>query len=267
MAKLSQHNKRYSSEGATAVAADIALGKTAWVSGTEITGSAHTVPLSNYPHVDGSTRTLIEWQGPVGSDVDPYTITAADCLVADPSVQFTSWDGHLDTNGLIYGSSSGDQWGRVVLPAKTTSERVYEMWGKITDPFVADMGTKLWLNYADTNNYWEVQFYWHLSSYLRCFIGEQTAGVYNFRGTPNNLAANIAGPATWFLNVHDGGDWIKVFFGAHEQDSDTEISANTTTYYVSNRSSKTVTDTRFLDVSATVGSWRTAGFRISDVVW
>jgi hypothetical protein len=253
----------------TATASDIVSGKTAYGADGKVTGIATATPVSSYPYYDAAPRTLVEWQAPVGSNIEPYTVTTDDFAVLHPDATLTGGlTSALDSSGYIYGTG-GDTYDTFTqinnLPARTAQERIYEMRGKTISPHVNEAGIHILFNLADGNNWWEFRLYWYSSTYLRGYLYEYTAGVGNFRGTAANLSSAVTGPAQWFIRLHDGGDWVKVFYGAHKTDSNTVLDVRSIYWTAVGRPNQSATKVLF-GQSGHVSNFRTSGVRVRDQV-
>jgi hypothetical protein len=243
-----------------AAAPEILEPKKAWVDGVELTGSM--------PDYVANHGCILDVQNIVGAADAAYN-PSNHALLEAAGVNAWSLTNDLDVNGYSHIDSA---WGQYIAtgastPAKTTSIRKYEMWGKCpNNPTSGDFGVRIIFNWIDINNYWQVYFLWSSGSgvyYAR--LDEVTGGSSTTRVPNQFFSSAVDSPFYWHMTVYDLGDGVIFYITGFEEDDPTNEETVKGAYTVGSRPHKTATETTFGVANDPEDQWLFRGCRISDV--
>jgi hypothetical protein len=262
MTNLSDYNKYYRTDNATALASNIESGKTAYVNGGLVTGTAQAIP------VDGYNGVLLDYSFPLGQ-TGSYTPSSSDALVLEQTGTLSydgAWD--IETEGYVDKTDASDTSIVAItgMPAKTTSARKYEMWGKILATPTDNTGVYIQINRADGSNRWFGYLAWQTgSNRWVVYIAEQTTALgWNARGTSVYMnGADL--PIDFHLIFTDRGDTVTLSASAFETDTTTDNEAVGTDYYTASRSNKTVETAYFTAMAGVSGLAKIKGCKVTDI--
>ena len=258
MTNLSSLKPAYITDNATAVAADIAIGKTAYVNGGVVTGTATVISVSG--GVNG-IQLLIE--NPVGTTSATYQPTEDGVLIKNTDLTLTSSEFDLDTNGLTSSSLSTRQFAYITGLPVNAGIRKWEVWGETIDGTPTQYaGFNIRYNYVDASNFYETGLTWD-GTYWRLIT------TYNLAGSPTytnitNFSSIIDWPCKFHLIAYDMGDNVIVQCTIWEIDAPADDGGSSFSFVVSTRPFKSATEGMF--VTAGVGlTVKVKGCKVSDL--
>lgn len=246
---------------ATAEAAHVLAGKTAYVKTGLITGTGSGLPT------DGSNRTVIDIVNPLGSSDSSYRTTSGGVILTQDAditgIGASLWT--LSTDGYCYPNGSWSTYWNGILPAIADTSRIYKVWGKTRDSAPAtNTGIRILFNMTTRwSDYWEARIQWD-GSRFQLIVDQVTASSSTNRLT-QNIGTSIDWPCQWELTLHEHGDAIAAFLATYEKDVPSDSHSVHGNYTVASRQGKTDTDTFITDFNTGGSSFLIRGIRIFDI--
>lgn len=262
MASLSDYFDAVDTGDGTAVAADIAEGKIAYVNGVRLVGTK-----------GAASGVLLELINPTGITAASYNPASEHGAVLrlDPDcgalASVGTWS--LDSSGYAQNANSYARFANLAsLPAYTT-RRKYEIWGKTKDAALTnDYGIEICFNFdsASFNDGWKVHLRWLTGTGVyELRLRRVDATVHTDIATANSTTGMDV-PMNWYISVVEQGDGVVVQACLYEDDLVTDDEALSIGYTVGSRPYKAQTYTNFRARSTAGDEWLIRGCRISDLL-
>jgi hypothetical protein len=263
MTNLNSLNRRYITDNATATAADIESGKTAYINGGKVTGTGVFLPA------DTSGGILLDYCNPVGVVDASFnaSLEGAAIVQASAITDIASNVYNLSSDGYATPTTA---WGTYVqtaggsLPSKTTTTRLYQMYGKTANAALTiSTGVRIVFNYLDGNNYWDLAVRAQAGQF-EMYLFEYTAGVGNVRGG-TQLSGGMGYPTFFDISIYDGGDDVNAYCTMYEQDNLTADNLMRLHWNASSRPNQSETGIIFGTHADATDEWFIRGCRIMEM--